>query len=188
MKKILIALLFIAFTISGYSQEHLEFMGMPITGSLKSFSGKLQEKGFKLLTTGNLNELKGRFAGEDVEILIQTTPTSHIVSTVMIGCKTHTRWEDLINEFEEKIKQYTIKYGDPITVVREFEDPFKDTETHQMLAVKGNKIKHIAGWKADHGIITIMIFPSGNVVISYSDSINLDLEKLEAQEIVQRDI
>ena len=68
MKRIFIALLFVFSCIGAMAQnanEHLKFMGIPINGTLESFTQKLVAKGLKREHAwDNALLLKGTFAGK----------------------------------------------------------------------------------------------------------------------------
>lgn len=49
MKKIILTMILVFCLCSyGFTQEHMEFMGIPITGNITTFINKLQAKGFKV--------------------------------------------------------------------------------------------------------------------------------------------
>lgn len=77
MKKALSFLFFLCFSICAYSQtKHLEFMGMPLDGSISNFEQKLFKKGMTSLREFNavcdygLRGFKGTFAGFPARIFV----------------------------------------------------------------------------------------------------------------------
>lgn len=76
MSRLRICLAFILCLISlQLSAKHLEFMGIPITGTINSFQTKLLAKGCKLYQYNNLlsngvRAFEGVFAGKDCKIVV----------------------------------------------------------------------------------------------------------------------
>ncbi|MCQ2252657.1 MAG: hypothetical protein MJZ61_04320 [Bacteroidales bacterium] len=70
--------------------QHLNFMGIPIDGTMEDFSNKLEEKGFKKLTKSGL---KGTFAGYNCTINLTTT-------------------NGMVNKKDDNIANVTIKFNE----------------------------------------------------------------------------
>lgn len=77
MKKLILTLIIIltgAFCVQ--AQEHLKFMGIPLTGNINSFQTKLKAKGFEVDKQINkyapvgTRIFKGLFAGENAQIFV----------------------------------------------------------------------------------------------------------------------
>ena len=74
MKKVLLLLLVAIFSFA-VQAKHLEFMGIPITGSITSFQSKLIAKGCSVSKDTNqypigIRAFKGIFAGKDCDIIV----------------------------------------------------------------------------------------------------------------------
>lgn len=70
-------IMFMVFSVLGLniSAKHLEFMGIPITGTITSFQTKLQSKGCSLSKDNNqlptgIRGFEGVFAGKDCRIIV----------------------------------------------------------------------------------------------------------------------
>lgn len=64
--------------------KHLEFMGIPINGSIALFSTKLKSKGYTQLQGNNqlpigIRGFHGVFAGEECELYVYYNPKTKIV-------------------------------------------------------------------------------------------------------------
>ena len=89
MKRILIALLLVFSFIGAMAQntnEHLKFMGIPINGTLESFTQKLVTKGMKRqLGARNMGFVRGTFAGKDnCNIYIERINSRNVVFRVVV--------------------------------------------------------------------------------------------------------
>lgn len=121
MKKMLLTLLLTIVTVSGFAQERMRFMGMPMDCSYDIFKLGLQEKGFRYLRrrkdcpngyfhAGNFNDTR-------VMLLVMTTPTSKEVYSVNVSFKTQggePNTKTVLNSRYNKFKEFLIKkYGAP---------------------------------------------------------------------------
>lgn len=95
--------------------QHLNFMGIPIDGSIEAFETKLKTKGFeKSKDFGEINTryerwYDGRFAGEDVLLSVHCTKTDLVYCTnVLLFFETldyaKKKWEYYVSVIEEKYK------------------------------------------------------------------------------------
>lgn len=74
MKKVVLLLLLILLSFAAHA-KHLEFMGIPITGTITSFQSKLIAKGCSVAKGNNqlpsgIRAFKGVFAGKDRDIIV----------------------------------------------------------------------------------------------------------------------
>lgn len=86
IKRLLLSAVFLFALLSpmGALAEHLQFMGVPINGTISTFHQKLLAKGLRPSTYNNRLEVgvrafEGRFAGYDVTIFVYYDETSKIV-------------------------------------------------------------------------------------------------------------
>jgi hypothetical protein len=70
MKKMLLIALLIHLAVSGFAQNTIKFLGIPIEGTKKEMIAKLQAKGYEYNTYSE--ELRGEFNGQEVAISVQT--------------------------------------------------------------------------------------------------------------------
>lgn len=122
MKKMLLTLLLTIVTVSGFAQERMRFMGMPMDCSYDIFKLGLQEKGFRYLRhrkdCPNGYFHAGNFSDNRVMVLVMTTPLTKEVYSVTISSRVQGGEPDskvvLTNKYG-KYKEYLIKkYGAPI--------------------------------------------------------------------------
>ena len=116
MLKKLLFFLFFLISATGYA-KHLEFMGIPINGSITSFQNKLLAKGCsvskenKLLPTG-IRGFHGLFAGKDCDIYVWYNPRTKIVYSVRAVAYCGSTIENAQNVFNYFKNLLTKKYED----------------------------------------------------------------------------
>ncbi len=86
MRKLFFLCLFVLAVFVGCGQtNHLKFMGVSMNYTLNTFVSYMQQKGFsKTNSDGYVCHMKGRFAGEQVELQIYATSSTKYVNTVLV--------------------------------------------------------------------------------------------------------
>ena len=193
MKRILIALLFVFSCIGAMAQnvnEHFKFMGIPINGTLESFTQKLVAKGMKREHAwDNAVLLKGTFAGKrNCEVYVNRIPSRNIVYRIVVCLPSRETWEWLENDYTEFKRMLTSKYGDPFKYSESFkEGTYVGSDRLKISALKEGKCEYYVGWKLNEGVILLEIIsiesPSSCLVrLSYFDAINSKLEESSKQD------
>ena len=106
MKRLLIAILLALPLLAAPAQaqtteeQHLEFMGIPIDGTLNAFARKLQAKGMKIIDRENGTiSLSGNFAGDnDCSIFLLGTSKNEIWRAA-VASSTHYSWSSLADRY-----------------------------------------------------------------------------------------
>lgn len=119
MKKIIMLWLFAFISVVSFAQnttEHLNYMGIPINGTITQFQAKLQAKGCSLdkLTSSSLGvgcrAFNGKFVGNKVVIYVyydEHTKIVYRVKSVISGTS-----EDIAEQEYNKVKNMLLqKYG-----------------------------------------------------------------------------
>lgn len=193
MKRILIALLFVFSCIGAMAQntnEHLKFMGIPINGTLESFTQKLVAKGLKSIQAAEgVGLLNGTFAGKnDCNIFVATVPNRNIVSKVVVCLPPRETWAWLESDYNQFKQMLTSKYGEPLQHSETFKaGTFTSSDYLKISALKEGKCEYYVGWKLNEGVILLEIIsiesPSSCLVrLSYYDAINSKLEETSKQD------
>ena len=193
MKRILIALLLVFSFIGAMAQntnEHLKFMGIPINGTLESFTQKLVAKGLKREHAWENDVLlKGTFAGKSGSgVCVMRIPSRNIVYKVVVCLPSKDTWEWLEDDYTEFKRMLTSKYGDPFKYSESFkEGTYVGSDHLKISALKGGKCDYYSLWGATEGVIALEIFnadASSNccVRLSYFDRINYKLAKESKQD------
>ena len=193
MKRIFIALLFIFSCIGAMAQnanEHLKFMGIPINGTLESFSQKLVAKKIKSIQASEgIGVFNGTFAGKmNCNIFVATVPNRNIVSKVVVCLPPRETWAWLESDYNQFKQMLTSKYGEPFQHSETFKaGTFTSSDYLKISALKEGKCEYYVGWKLNEGVILLEIIsiesPSSCLVrLSYYDAINSKLEETSKQD------
>jgi hypothetical protein len=194
MKRILIALLFVFSCIGAMAQnanEHFKFMGIPINGTLESFSQKLVAKGMKRQQCkDNTGIFSGTFAGErDCGVYVTRIPSRNIVYRVVVFLPSEDTWDRLEEDYNKFKEMLTTKYGEPSKCSESFkEGTYVGSDHLKISALKEGKCNYFSVWGFNEGIILLNFHTDGSsscfVRLSYYDAINLKL----AQDSKQNDL
>ena len=193
MKRILIALLFVFSCIGAMAQnanEHLKFMGIPINGTLESFTQKLVAKKIKSIQAAEgVGLFNGAFAGKnDCNIFVATVPNRNIVSKVVVCLPPRETWAWLESDYNQFKQMLTSKCGEPFQHSETFKTgTFTSSDYLKISALKEGKCEYYVGWKLNEGVILLEIIsiesPSSCLVrLSYYDAINSKLEETSKQD------
>lgn len=183
MKRIFIALLFVFSCIGAMAQnanEHLKFMGIPINGTLESFTQKLVAKGLKREHAwDNALLLKGTFAGKSGSgVCVMRVPSRNVVYKVVVCLPSKDTWEWLENDYKEFKEMLTTKYGEPYKCSESFkEGTYVGSDYLKISALKGGECEYYSAWGSTEGMILLEIFNADGssdscVRLTYIDLIN----------------
>jgi hypothetical protein len=128
----------------GISAQHINFMGVPIDGTMEQLAVTLEAKGFKKITK---NELRGTFAGYDCNIILNTTGTSSRKSDNVANITVRFNEYEIgsMDIFHNLSKWLTVKYG----AYDECQDYYvKDSNGHYKISI--NRV-----WCNEYGTIVL---------------------------------
>ena len=183
MKRILIALLFVFSCIGAMAQnanEHLKFMGIPINGTLESFTQKLVAKKIKSIQAAEgVGLFNGAFAGKmNCNIFVATVPNRNIVSKVVVCLPPRETWAWLESDYNQFKQMLTSKYGEPLQHSETFKaGTFTSSDYLKISALKEGKCEYYSTWGLNEGFIGLEIFNVDGssdccVRLTYIDLIN----------------
>ena len=119
MKKSIILLTFclMAFCCPIQAQQHMKFMGIPLTGTITQFQNKLQAKGMKYDKTtsqifpAGVRAFSGNFAGEKASVYVYYDPSTKIVyrAKAVVGYYSEALCEQ---KYDEMKSMLSTKYSD----------------------------------------------------------------------------
>lgn len=172
------------------ANEHLKFMGIPINGTLESFSQKLVAKKIKSIQASEgIGVFNGTFAGKmNCNIFVATVPNRNIVSKVVVCLPPRETWAWLESDYNEFKQMLTSKYGEPLQHSETFKaGSYTSSDALKMSSLRGGKCEYYVGWKLNEGVILLEIIsiesPSSCLVrLSYYDAINSKLEETSKQD------
>ena len=126
MKKVILFLIAFLVVMSSYAQqEHLQFMGIPIDGTISSFTKQLEKKGFVKDKLYNIVEdyisgyriFKGSFAGENnVNVVVFYDEKTKLVNNVKVYIKCYSE-KEVNKKYESFLSNIKSKYS--ASIVRE---------------------------------------------------------------------
>lgn len=189
MKRLLIAILLALPLLAAPAQaqtteeQHLEFMGIPIDGTLNAFAQKLQAKGMKIIgREDNGIALSGNFAGyRDCFIFVLSYPSASIqtVWRVAVILPSSDSWSSLSSCYFRLKDMLTQKYGTPYNCVEEFQAYSQPTDDFtKMHYVKMDKCSYESIFEISEGYIGLKINANGITTsdpcasLIYTDQIN----------------
>lgn len=178
MKKTITLLFALALVFNAIAQEHLSFKGVPIDGTLMSYTQKMASKGFvKIGTQNGISMLKGDFAGYKGCIVgVATLKNLDVVSKITVIFPECKQWRYLESNYQNLKEMLTEKYGEPSSVIEEFENRYTDGDEDKMYAVEFDQYKYSTEFTTDLGTIRLSIahesVSSCFVLLEYFDKEN----------------
>ena len=162
------------------TNEHLKFMGIPINGTLESFTQKLVAKGLKREHAWENDVLlNGTFAGKSGSgVCVMRIPSRNIVYKVVVCLPSKDTWEWLEDDYTEFKRMLTSKYGDPFKYSESFkEGTYVGSDHLKISALKEGKCEYYSIWGSTEGMIVLEIFNADGasdscVRLTYIDLIN----------------
>lgn len=159
--------------------KHLVFKGVPITGTLRDFCRRLQQKGATYLRGGEGRaELRGDFAGyKDCPIYVATLDGQDLVYSVYADFPEREEWSDLENDYKSLKRLLTEKYGAPKQVTERFLDD-AERYNHQMHSIRMDRCRYKSVFVTAKGSVTLEIESENYqafVRLQYVDKINSEV-------------
>lgn len=90
-----------------------------------------------------------------------------------------TSWYRLKDEFQERCKNLTAKYGQPHDTYEFFSDPYKEGDGYEMQALENEKCVFAYAWNLSNGSITCEMAKGGYIRIAYENTANSALDDQE---------
>lgn len=178
MKKLILIVSLFIIAINSYSQE---FMGIKVEGTKKELIDKFEQKNFQVIDTeGKYLVMHGKAGSANVKLYIFFTPVSKLAWQFGVYLPEETNWYNLKSQFEEYTSLFIEKYGEPSSIYRFFESPYKEGDGYEMLGVELDKCVYAAFWKDTY---KIKITKLKQLVIVYTNSTIEAINKKENKEI-----
>lgn len=113
MKKHLFLLILPLLMTAATAQEHLTFKGIPIDGSLKTFTRQLQDKGYRLMSSNDgVSTLSGDFAGyKHCTLIAAAEKKNDTVNAVSVMFPAYEQWNLLDSCYTDLHRMLIYKYG-----------------------------------------------------------------------------
>lgn len=188
-KTLTILIFFFGLIIGLHAQEseHLTFKGIPIDGKLSDFVLKMKENGLVHRSTRDgIAYFQGDFAEyKSCVIAAHKMAQKDLVYSIVVLFPDWDTWMNLSGNYFDLKKMLTIKYGEPIRVVEQFESDSQPRDDNDKLyELRMNRCKYYSIWELDKGNIELSIehgdFSSRMVKMVFFDKINMNIMKGKA--------
>lgn len=178
MKHIIITVLVVFFGgICQAQTEHMKFKGIPMEGTLQSFTNQLIKKGYThIVTQDGTSLLTGEFASYKNCTIGVVTDNSGAICKVVVFFPDMDKWGDLYGCYAIYKEMLIEKYGRPSQSEEYFETPYDTDAAEKMFGVKFDKCKYYSSFSCEQGSITLEISHNDVtrcfVMLSYYDNAN----------------
>lgn len=177
--------LFLVTVIFSSLSNAQSFDGVRIDGSLSSKIQQYRAKGYvlnEMLPNGAI--MKGKVAGNTVELFILTTPKTKVVYKMIVYLPVHTNWPDIKSEYAKFVDMFTEKHGEPDSEFDFFRSPYYEGDGYEMSAITLDKVVCSAFWINRNNLtFSVSISKYKQVEITYENDKNMEIAKREASEI-----
>lgn len=188
MKKVLLSIILIILPYLIFAQnQHLQFKGVPIDGTLNEYVQKMKNANFTYLGTDDgIAILSGDFAGyKSCIIAVSTLKQKDLVNRIAVKFPDRDTWSYLSGMYFSLKEMLTEKYGNPSDCVEKFQSNTQPKDDgSKMHEVKMDRCNYYSTFETDKGDIELFIEHDGvtscYVILRYYDRINSDLIRQEA--------
>lgn len=185
MKNLILTFLLTFFVgICSAQTEHMKFKGVPMEGTLQSFTNKLKSQGYTLLgIEDGVSLLTGEFAGYKNCRIGAMADNSGMICKVTVIFPDMDKWSELNECYSNYKEMLTEKYGKPVKFKESFDSPLTDDDFLKMSSVRYDQCKYYSVFSCNQGNIELSISHDGLsscfVMLSYYD--NANQKKLKQQ-------
>ncbi len=194
MKNTIVSLIFVITTIVSLAQaqvnneasDHLSFKGVPIDGTLREYTLKMEKNGFTQMgTQDGVSILKGDFASyKNCVIGVATLKQKDLVSKITVIFPEQDTWSTLSSNYYSLQEMLTEKYGEPSDFVERFDGSEPRDDNSKMYEVKFDNCKYYTTYETKKGTIQLSIEHDGvtrcYVRLAYYDKINSEVIRRNA--------
>lgn len=167
-------------SLSSFSQEHLDFRGVPIDGHLDEFVAKMETMGYTIKEKeGNIVVMAGQFTNRDVALCVVGSRQTKTVWQVIVNFDECSSWSSLKNSYFEYKDLYIKKYGPAKHTYEFFCDPYYEGDGYELQALRKEKCFYDSFFETVSGKIKVGLSKFENLQIVYEDKINADKHSQE---------
>ena len=157
--------------------EHMKFKGVPMEGTLQTFTTKLKAKGYTPIgIQDGVSLLTGEFAGYKNCTIGAVADKSGMICKVSVIFPDMDKWAELERCYSNYKSMLTEKYGEPTVCEESFSDSYGRDDADKMYGVKFDKYKYYSVFHSELGDIQLEIshnsVTSCYVMLSYFDNAN----------------
>jgi len=194
MKNAIVSLIFVITTIVSLAQgqvnkessAHLTFKGVPIDGTLREYTVKMEKNGFTQMgTEDGVSILKGDFASyKNCVIGVATLKQKDLVNRITVIFPEQDTWSGLSSNYFSLQEMLTEKYGDPSDKVERFDGYEPRDDNSKINNIKMDRCKYYTTYETERGTIQLSVEHDGiikcYVQLSYYDRINGEIIRKNA--------
>jgi hypothetical protein len=179
MKQLLLTLLLVfTASICNAQTEHMKFKGIPMEGTLQTFTAKLKTKGYTPMgIQDGVSLLTGEFAGYKNCTIGAVADKSGMICKVSVIFPTMDKWSELEGCYQNYKSMLTEKYGEPEDCVEKFKNDYVDDDNSKKYELGMDRCTFISRIRGDNGDIQLEITHQNfncYVLLSYFDAANQD--------------
>ncbi len=186
MKRFSIFLMSVLLSLTSFAQEtgcHLDFEGIPVTGTLNEFLTISESKGYKLLERNEQSMLlSGLYRGKLCRVLVERLPDQDKVWGLTVLLPSRDDWQGLVFDYEERRCEMHETFGEPVHVTEWFNvmNP-PTTDRQKYLAVEKGMCSYKSVYENALGQVDVVIWSDEvngcYVLVSYIDNFNSHLQE-----------
>lgn len=181
MKNSLLAI-FLMFSVYVNAQS---FDGVPVSGDLPTAVAKYKAKGYtvsKYIENGVI--LKGKVAGNSIELFVFTTPKSKKVCKMVAYLDEDISWRSLKYNYNKFYDIFLEKYGEPDSKYDFFSSPYEEGDGYELQAVSLEKATFAAYWlRRDNLTVAVEISKYKQIKLVYENNLVMNIRDKEQSEI-----
>ena len=167
-------------SLSVFSQEHLDFRGIPIDGHIDNFIAKMKTLGYTISSKDDVSAImKGKFTNRDADIFILATPQTKTVFKVFVDFEKESSWSTLKNNYFDYKELYIKKYGETEHAYEFFSKPYYEGDGYELQALTKEKCTYATFFKTQNGIVVVELTKYECLRLAYEDKINIELRDKE---------
>ena len=119
--------------------------------------------------------MKGKFTGQECNILVKSSSVSHTVYSVYALFTIRREWIAAKSDYNSLKAALTKKYGNPISK-EEFSFPYSEGDSYEFMHMRGGDVVWRSDYKTEQGNISLYIrdqgVNEGCVILKYEDKTN----------------
>lgn len=179
MKRLILTLALAVLCLTAAAQEHISFAGIPVDGALTEFVARMKDAGFTEFGSNDTGALlKGKLFGRDCTVIVKATPKSGVVYAVNASFPIRSNWKVCKGDYLDVQSILNKEYGRPVKIEK-FERPYREGDGLELHHLNMGLCKWISTYNTPSGPVTLRILPvivnNGQVMVSWEDSVNLNL-------------
>ena len=180
MKKLLITFVLLVCSVISFAQteQHMKFMGIPMVGTLQSFTKKIEAKGYTIISMqDNQSVLAGSFCGYQNCKIAVVSEKGLQISMADVLFPPMDKWTNLFGCYHFFKDLLINKYGNPHSCVEKFQRGNIEDDNARMYELQMDRCNYKSMFVLKEGFISLEIVHTQlgcYVNLAYADKINMN--------------